>query len=88
MSMSYNEHFRREVVLRYEARDSKVNDLATEYGISPSTIYRWVQKKSDEKTDTRARYVQNKLEERIEELISEREIFKKAMILVIKDITD
>ncbi|WP_353949345.1 transposase [Sporolactobacillus sp. Y61] len=82
----FNKEFRQMIVELYQA-GTPVKDLSSEYGVSETTIYKWIKKLNpipleDGKSFTPEDYL--KLQKEIRRIQEENEILKKAMAIFAK----
>ncbi|GAY78722.1 mobile element protein [Sporolactobacillus inulinus] len=82
----FNDDFKKMIVDLYQS-GTLVKDLSSEYGVSETTIYKWVKKLkpielADGKSITQDDYV--KLQKELNRIKEENEILKKAMAIFAK----
>ncbi|KLI02114.1 transposase [Sporolactobacillus inulinus CASD] len=85
-SNKFNKEFRQMIVELYQS-GTPVKDLSSEYGVSETTIYKWIKKLNpisleDGKSFTPEDYL--KLQKEMRRIQEENEILKKAMAIFAK----
>jgi len=66
--------------------EKRVPEVASELGISSSTLYRWIKLKREEKNNSKSKFLMKKLESRLEEISEEREVLLKAASILAREI--
>lgn len=81
---AYDEDYKKMIVELYNTKSKTVSDIKREYGLSHSTLYKWINEYSPIKTEdgtvTNNREIQ-KLKKELSKIREENEILKKAIAI-------
>lgn len=87
MTRPYSSELKKSVIQKVIIKGHPVSDVSIEYGIGQSTIYRWLKSDNEIKLNSKDRFIQKKLEQRLKEISDERDILIKAVTIFAKKIT-
>ncbi|MDC9513095.1 transposase [Pseudoalteromonas sp. CST5] len=86
MSKPYSSEFKESVLQKVTIKGRRISDVSNECGIGQSTIYRWLKADNEIKLNSKDRFIQKKLEQRLKEVSDERDILIKAVTIFAKEI--
>lgn len=86
MTRPYSSELKKSVIQKVIIKGRPVSDVSIEYGIGQSTIYRWLKSDNEIKLNSKDRFIQKKLEQRLKEISDERDILIKAVTIFAKEI--